>query len=157
MSLVLDASATLAAIFPDESTALIEAVFDQVANEDAWVPSLWRIEVANILAQGVRRGRISLDRRDRALANLARLPIFDDNETGQHVWGRTLELADRHRLTLCDATYLELALRLALPLATLDDDLRRAALEEGLAAWRCWGSSPCLIYELEGDFASSQN
>jgi predicted nucleic acid-binding protein len=133
MSLVLDASATLASIFPDESTALIEAVFDRVANDDAWVPSLWRIEVANILAQGVRRGRISLARRDRALANLARLPIFDDSETGKHVWTDTLLLADLHRLTVYDATYLELALRLSLPLATLDDDLRKAAQQEGVS------------------------
>ena len=132
MSLVLDASATLASIFPDETTALIEAVFDRVADEDAWVPSLWRIEVANILTQGVRRGRISLARRDGALANLARLPIFDDDETGQHVWGKTMLLADIHHLTVYDATYLELALRVSLPLATLDDDLREAALREGV-------------------------
>jgi predicted nucleic acid-binding protein len=132
MSLVLDASATLASIFPDERTALIEAVFDRVADEDAWVPSLWRIEVANILAQGARRGRISLARRDGALANLARLPIFDDDETGQHVWSKTMLLADIHHLTVYDATYLELALRLSLPLATLDEDLRDAAQREGV-------------------------
>jgi predicted nucleic acid-binding protein len=132
MSLVLDASATLASIFPDETTAPIEAVFDQIADEDAWVPSLWRIEVANILAQGVLRGRISFARRNGALADLSRLPIFDDSETALHVWGATLVLADNHRLTVYDATYLELALRLSLPLATLDEDLRRAAQSEGL-------------------------
>jgi len=133
MSLVLDASATLASIFPDETTALIEDVFDRVADENAWVPSLWRIEVANILTQGVRRGRISLARRDGALANLARLPIFDDDETGQHVWGKTMLLADIHHLAVYDATYLELALRLSLPLATLDEDLRAAAQSEGVS------------------------
>jgi predicted nucleic acid-binding protein len=132
MSLVLDASATLASIFPDQTTAMIDAVFDRIAYEDAWVPSLWRIEVGNILTQGVRRGRISIERRDEALANLARLPIFDDDETGQHVWGTTILLADIHHLTVYDATYLELALRRALPLATLDTALRAAAAAESL-------------------------
>jgi predicted nucleic acid-binding protein len=133
VSLVIDASATLAWIYPDEITALIEAVFDRVIEEDAWVPTLWRIEVANCLAGSVRRNRLSLAKRDDALANLARLPIFDDAETGVRVWDKTLLLADRHKLTVYDATYLELALRLSLPLATLDDDLREAAQGEGVA------------------------
>jgi predicted nucleic acid-binding protein len=60
------------------------------------------------------------------------LPIYCDQETNDHVWDRRLELADLHHLTVCDATYLELALRLSLPLATLDDGLRQAAQQEGL-------------------------
>jgi predicted nucleic acid-binding protein len=63
---------------------------------------------------------------------LKRLPIYCEQETNDHVWGRTLELADRHHLTFYDATYLELALRLSLPLATLDDDQRQAAQQEGV-------------------------
>jgi predicted nucleic acid-binding protein len=60
------------------------------------------------------------------------LPIYCDQETNDHVWDRTLELADRHNLTVYDATYLELAMRLSLPLATLDEDLRKAAQREGV-------------------------
>lgn len=130
MSIVIDASATLASTDLDETTAAIAAVFSRVIVEDAWVPGLWRIEVANSLALSVRRGRMSVARRDEALVDLARLPIFDDTETAAHVWGRTLLLADLHRLTVYDATYLELALRLSLPLAALDEDLRRAAQQE---------------------------
>jgi predicted nucleic acid-binding protein len=63
---------------------------------------------------------------------LESLPISIDWETRNHTWGKTLELADRHRLTVYDATYLELALRLSLPLATLDDELRNAAQLEGV-------------------------
>ena len=132
MSLVLDASATLANIYPDETTPSIEAIFDELIDGDAWVPSLWRMEVANSLAWGVRRGRLTLAKRDLALADLNRLPIFEDDETGQHVWGDTLALSGKHRLTVYDATYLELALRLSLPLATLDGDLRKAAELEGV-------------------------
>ena len=76
--------------------------------------------------------RISKDNRQGILADLNSLPISIDWETRKHSWGRTLELADRHNLTVYDATYLELALRLSLPLATLDDDLRLAALRENV-------------------------
>jgi len=132
VSVVLDASATLAWIYPDELTLAIESTFERVVDEDAWTPSLWRIEVANSLSWGVKRGRLSLAKRDGALTDLARLPIFEDSETSLHIWDKTLLLSDAHHLTVYDATYLELALRLALPLATLDDDLRTAAKREGV-------------------------
>ena len=61
-----------------------------------------------------------------------RLPIIEDAETGTHAWGRTIALADAHKLTVYNATYLELAVRLSLPLATLDEDLRGAAAHEGI-------------------------
>src|ERR1700722_19633531 len=132
VSLVVDASVTLAWVYPGESTAPIEAVFDKVIEDDAWVPSIWRIEVANSLMVAVRRGRMSLPNRDGALADLASLPIFDDSETSRHSWGRTMGLADADRLTVYDAVYLELALRLSMPLATLDADLRKAARLENI-------------------------
>ena len=133
MSLVLDASATLAWLYPEEITGAITEVFDLIAEDCAWVPSLWRIEVANSLSVNLRRGRITPLRRRESLVDLQLLPIVCDQETNDHVWGRTLELADLRRLTVYDATYLELALRLSLPLATLDDDLRQAAQGEGVA------------------------
>jgi predicted nucleic acid-binding protein len=133
MSLVVDASATLAWLLPEELTGAITATFDLIADECAWVPSLWRIEVANSLTVNLRRGRITPQRRRESLDDLQLLLIFCDSETNDHVWDRTLELADRHRLTVYDATYLELALRLSLPLATLNDELREAALREGMA------------------------
>jgi len=132
MSLVLDASATLAWLYPQELTGAITAAFDSIENDCAWVPSLWRIEVANSLSINLRRGRITPLRRWESLVDLQLLPIIYDQETNDHVWGRALELADLHLLTVYDATYLELALRLSLPLATLDDDLRRAAQREGV-------------------------
>jgi predicted nucleic acid-binding protein len=133
MSLVLDASATLAWLLPEELTSAIAITFDLIAEDCAWVPSLWRIEVANSLSVNLRRGRITPQRRRESLDDLQLLPILYDPETHDHVWGKTLELADLHQLTVYDATYLELALRLSLPLATLDDDLRMAALKEDVA------------------------
>jgi predicted nucleic acid-binding protein len=132
MSVVLDGSATLAWIYPDETTDAILAVFDQVIHKGAFVPDLWRIEIANCLTQGVRRSRITALERSDSLSDLANLHIVTDNQTGKHIWSDTLMLADRHQLTVYDATYLELALRLSFPLATLDDDLRKAAQQEGV-------------------------
>lgn len=132
MSLVLDSSVTLASVYPDETTPAVLEVFAQVIATGAWVPSLWRLEVANVLMVGVRRGRTDAAFRDSALRDLALLPIRSDSETDAHAWSETLRLADMHRLTLYDAAYLELALRRTLPLATLDADLRVAATAEGL-------------------------
>lgn len=133
MSLVLDASATLAWLYPEELTGAITAAFEMIADDCAWVPCLWRIEVAKCLSVNLRRGKITPLRLRESLVDLQLLPILCDPETNDHVWGKTLELADRHNLTVYDATYLELALRRALPLATLDDDLRLAAQQEGVA------------------------
>lgn len=132
MSLILDSSATLAWIYADEITHAIRQVFDLLRENGAWVPSLWRLEVANILEMGVRRARHDVAFRDATLADLALLPITLDPETDRQAWGATLRLAERHRLTSYDAAYLELAQRRRLPLATLDRDLRAAASNESV-------------------------
>ena len=133
MNLVLDSSATLARAFPDERTQIILEVFNFIAQFGAVVPQLWQIEVANSLNVGIRRGRITKVNRGDILADLRVLPIYVDKETRNYTWGDTLTLADKHSLTVYDATYLELALRLSLPLATLDEDLRKAAQLEGVS------------------------
>jgi predicted nucleic acid-binding protein len=99
----------------------------------AWVPALWRWEVANVLEMGVRRGRHTAAFRDATLADLSLLPIAVDPEAERQAWGSTLQLAERYHLTLYDSAYLELARRRGLALATLDVDLRTAATAEGIA------------------------
>jgi predicted nucleic acid-binding protein len=120
----------MAWVYSDETTEQVRRVFELLRPSGAWVPGLWRLEVANVLEMGVRRKRNDAAFRDATLADLAQLPIQVDAETDQHAWGATLHLAERHQLTLYDAAYLELALRRDLPLATLDEDLRRAANTE---------------------------
>jgi len=132
VSLVLDSSVTLAWLHADEGNESVREVQEAVRDRGAWVPSLWRLEVANSLEMGVRRGRHSAAVRDTMLAQVAQLPIRIDPETDRHAWGTTLRLAERHRLTLYDAAYLELAQRRGLALATLDRNLRQAALAEGV-------------------------
>ena len=130
MSLVLDSSIALAWVYSEETTAPVTQVFQTLAREGAWVPGLWRLEVANVLEMGARRKRHTFEFREATLADLAQLPIQVDGETDQQAWGATLRLAEHYLLTLYDAAYLELALRRNLPLATLDEELRRAAVKE---------------------------
>ncbi len=127
MSLVVDASLTLSWYFEDERTKAADAVLDAVAENGAVVPALWRLEVANGFQMAIRRNRIDAEFRDNALAQLARVAITVDPDTDTYAWTGTLHIADRFRLTLYDAAYLELAQRRHLPLATLDKPMRAAA------------------------------
>ena len=126
MSLVLDASLTLAWYFEDEQTPTIDSVLTRVVRDGAVVPSVWRLEVANGLQMAIRRKRIDGAFRDHALQQLGLLPIVVDAETDAYAWTSTLRLADRFGLTIYDAAYLELAQRRSLILATRDEAMRRA-------------------------------
>jgi len=128
MSLVIDASVTLAWYFEDETTPATEAVLDRVSETGAVVPALWRLEVANAFQSAIRRNRITAFYRDRSLGELVNMPIAIDPDTNAHAWTTTLRLAERFALTTYDAAYLELAQRRSLPLATLDSELRDAAM-----------------------------
>lgn len=132
MSLVIDASLTLAWYFEDEATPETDALLDRVAQSGAKVPVLWRLEIANAIQSALRRQRITSAYRDTALAELKRMPITVDPDTDTYAWSTTLRLADHYNLTLYDATHLELALRTGLPLATLDRPLARAATATGV-------------------------
>ena len=132
MSLVIDSSITLAWFFEDERTERADVVMRQVAKTGAVVPSLWRLEIANALQSALRRKRINAAFRDASIADLRSFPIAVDSETDRHAWGTSLTLAERCQLTLYDAAYLELAQRLRLPLASLDQDLRAASRALGV-------------------------
>jgi predicted nucleic acid-binding protein len=131
MSLVLDPSLALSWYFEDERTAAVDALLDQVTEAGAVVPALWRLEIANGFQVAIRRKRIDAEFRDRALTQLAAMPITVDPETTTYAWTATLQLCDHFRLTPYDAAYLELAQRRKLPLATLDKELRAAAQAVG--------------------------
>jgi predicted nucleic acid-binding protein len=132
MSLVLDSSVALAWIYADETTEAVLRLFDDIRLGGAWIPGLWRWEIANVLQLNVRRGRHTGDFRDKALASLTLLPVKVDAEADRQAWSAALLLAERHRLTVYDAAYLEIASRRKIALATLDRDLRAAAVSEGV-------------------------
>jgi predicted nucleic acid-binding protein len=102
----------------------------------AAVPSLWHLEVANVLALADRRGRITPAESAELIALLEMLEIVVDGETSVRAFARVLDLAREERLTAYDAAYLELAMRLGIPLASKDGDLCDAAERLGVSVLR---------------------
>ncbi|MGA9724338.1 MAG: type II toxin-antitoxin system VapC family toxin [Candidatus Binatus sp.] len=127
MSFVIDNSVALAWCFEDEHTHAVMDLLDRVAETGAFAPSLWRLEALNGLLMAERRKRVDAKRRQRLAGFLRALPVTLDIETADQAWTATARLAERHRLSMYDAAYLELAQRRKLPLATLDEDLIKAA------------------------------
>jgi predicted nucleic acid-binding protein len=99
------------------------------------VSLLWPLEVANAVLMGERRQRSTEAQAAKWFGYLRSLPIAVDDATNDRAWGEVLSLARTHRLSACDAAYLELALRRGLPLATLDDQLKAAATALGVPAF----------------------
>lgn len=128
---VVDASVTASWVLPDENVQRSEALRRRLVEEDAHVPVVWPAEAANALLIAERRGRVSAEDVQAALLDLRLSPIVVDEPDRDRIWSETVRLAREHRLTVYDASYLELALRLALPLATLDRRLSEAATRAG--------------------------
>ena len=132
MACVLDCSVAMAWVFPDEASEATARLRDALIDGRAFVPSLWPVEVGSVLLAATRRGRIGVDEWPGILAALAALPIEVEPVSTSRAWGPVLALADRHDLSLYKATYLELAVRMRLPLATLDLELAAAARAAGI-------------------------
>ena len=128
--LILDSSATLAWLLPDETNEQVDVLFHTIAVRGAYVPSLWALEVGNGLLVAERRKRISRHTRLALIQHLKDLPIEVDPHTSDYAFHNTSTLAEKYGLTLYDAAYLELALRLKGHLATLDAALIKAAQRE---------------------------
>jgi len=124
--LVVDSSAVLAWALADEQGDA-EQLLELMSVERAVVPVHWILEVTNGLRMAVRRRRLKAGEPAEIVARLRILPITVDFETTVQGWSEIPALADKFALTTYDAAYLELAMRLDAPLATLDQELARAA------------------------------
>jgi predicted nucleic acid-binding protein len=124
---VLDASVAVAWCFEDESTPAAWALLDRLRTAPGHVPALWALEIGNILLGAEKRQRITQARTVEFLSILGELDIRVDPDLAGRAFRDVLPLARERRLTTYDATYLELAMRLGLPLATKDKALARAA------------------------------
>jgi predicted nucleic acid-binding protein len=131
-SLVLDASITMCWCFEEEATPATDQLPDRLMNENAAVPAFWALEVANVLALAERRRRITPADASEFIELLATLMIDADQETAYRAFGNVLGLARTQHLTAYDAAYLDLAMRLGVPLATKDAALGQAALLLGV-------------------------
>ncbi len=131
---VLDASTVLTWCFPDEEAQKAQEVSERIAGGDTVVvPAFWRHEVLNALLVGERRNRLTPELTQAFIADLNRLPVdVDDGATRDIVFNTTQALCRKHGLTAYDAAYLEIAIRGGYPLATADEDLRRAVVAEGV-------------------------
>ena len=131
--LVLDVSVAIAWCFEDQASGAMDDLLTQVARDGAIVPPIWMVEVSNVLIQAARRGRLAPDAVQKRLDALDMLPIETDvSGTGTGWRATVLALATAEGLSTYEATYLELAMRRALPLASGDAALRRAAARHGL-------------------------
>jgi len=133
---VLDASVALAWCFEDENTPSARQILARLRAEAASVPATWPIEVANVLALAERRRRITPADSAEFIAKLEDVAILVDGETSSRAFGRVLDLAREERLTTYEAVYLELAMRLGVPLASKDADLCNAAQRLGVSVLR---------------------
>lgn len=135
MRFVLDASVALLWLVPSTHPAGVdyaEATLVALKDAQAVVPSLWALEVANVVAKLEAKAIVTEADSQRYVALLGQLHIVTDPATATHALGDTLNLARRYRLSAYDAAYLELALRTGLPLATLDASPAKAATTAGV-------------------------
>lgn len=129
---VVDASLAVGWAAERGSEAVIEGMIARIYQATGKVPAIWRLEVANALlnkVQGKENGHEALLA---WLAQIGELPVGADDMTHARAWSRILPIAARHDLSLYDASYVELAVRLDAPLLTLDGKMARAAAQEGV-------------------------
>jgi predicted nucleic acid-binding protein len=131
MAFVVDASVAAGWVLPSQADPLTAAAANALTRDIGWVPSHFGIEVARTLRRHERRGVIAPNIVDRALAGLRDLPLKQDSIRALDLAPRIVGLARGLTLRVADAAYLELALRLDLPLATRDEALARATVKAG--------------------------
>lgn len=130
MPFVLDNSVVTGWYIDNQATDYGDAVARRLEADTAWVPTIWELELANVLRTACVRGRMTAESAQGVLGRLARLPIEVDREVVER--GHVLSLALRFGLSSYDAAYLELALRRQVPIATTDAALREAAVASGV-------------------------
>ncbi len=135
MDFVLDNSVTMRWLLVSQKAndqRYAESVLQMLIERKAFVPNLWHLEVSNVLNAAEKRGDISVAVAEGFIAQIEQLSIRVDGETAKHAWNRSLVLARNYKLSSYDAAYLELALRMNLPLASLDQGLIKAAKKAGV-------------------------
>ena len=132
-SFIVDASVGFAWVYQDQATPETDHLLNEVAaGATVIVPALWFLEMSNVLLVAQRRHRLTAGQRKAAMEKLTAMQFTVDEEGTRHAFGKTSELAEKYGLTIYDATYLELASRRSLPLASRDEALRNAAKQCGL-------------------------
>lgn len=124
---VLDNSVVMSWCFEDETADYGQAVLESFETAEGVVPAIWPLEVGNVLLVAQRKGRLSQAQSVRFLDMIGRLPIVIDPESPSRMLKEILALAREQHLSTYDASYLDLAMRLGLPIASSDTPLLSAA------------------------------
>ncbi len=124
---VIDNSVVMTWCFNDENRRYSDFILNKLEIATAIVPSIWPLEVTNLLLVAERKKRISEADSTRFIALLSELPIIVDQEPPERMIKEIFALARKHNLSSYDASYLDLAMRKGLPIATLDKNLLAAA------------------------------
>ena len=132
MPFVLDNSVAVVWGFEDKDSAYADKTLELLDTDGALAPAIWPLEVANAILTGERRGRLSVADTARFLELLGGLPITVEDIALAGTLGTVLDVGRTYGLTSYDASYLELAMRRGLPLATLDGRLADAAGRAGV-------------------------
>jgi predicted nucleic acid-binding protein len=133
---VVDNSVVMSWCFEDEGSDYAEAVLESLEAGETFVPAIWPLEVGNVLLVAERKKRLSHASVVRFLELLGGLPIVVEQETPERMLKEILSLAREHRLSTYDASYLDLAMRLDLPLSTQDASLLKAAKKCKVPAYK---------------------
>ncbi len=133
MSLILDASATVAWAFSPETFTVAQPALIHIQREHAIAPALWQFEVASAMRKAVRDGRLSSQQSSSFLADLRTLDIR--LSLVLPTIERLIDVSEQFNVSTYDAAYLDLALQLSLPLATLDGDMANAARRAGITCF----------------------
>ena len=129
MPFVLDNSVACGWFLENQATHYTEAIARRLEDDQAFVPQLWEPELTNVLRTACLKQRLTAQAAQQVLERIGSLPITVDRQASRP--SEILALALRFGLSSYDAAYLELALRLQLPVATLDGPLRDAAVASG--------------------------
>jgi predicted nucleic acid-binding protein len=134
--IVVDASVALAWCFPDEASNYADSVLLALEEQAIVIPAIWAVEITNAMLVGERRKRIRQPEVQRFVELLKGLNIVEDAQPAAYAVSNLFHLARDYRLSAYDAAYLDVAIRREIPLATLDSNLRKAALVAGIEAFK---------------------
>ncbi|MCP4643189.1 MAG: type II toxin-antitoxin system VapC family toxin [bacterium] len=129
---VVDNSVVMAWCFEDEASKYADSVLERLADGEAVVPAIWPLEVGNVLLVAERKRRLGKADVVRFLELVSSLPLLVEQKSPERMLTDIIALARDLRLSTYDASYLDLAMRSGLPIATQDRLLTKAARKCGV-------------------------
>lgn len=136
MTIVVDASVTLDWLLESERSSYAAGVFGYIVRDGGVAPSIWPSEVTNGFLKALRRNRANIEEIERSFIVLASTNVRIDTFTDMEAMRTWFRLGNEYDLTSYDASYVDLALRERVPLATNDEKMRAAAKKLGIKIFK---------------------